>query len=522
MTKIDIISGFLGAGKTTLIKKLLAEAYQGEKLVLIENEFGEISIDGGFLKDSGVQVSEMSSGCICCSLVGDFNKALKEVHQQFQPDRILIEPSGVGKLSDVIVAVENTVKDVPDMKLNSFVTVADASKVKVYMKNFGEFYNNQIESAGTIILSRTQKLSQEKLEAAAAMLREKNADAAIITTPWDQIDGKTILAAVEKVSLADEMLEKMRAEHEADEHEHEHEHHHHHHELSADAVKGRAFLFGIVLNTLFVIGEFTAGFLFQSMGLLADAGHNLGDVSGLLISLAAFLLARKRYCQNYTYGFRKSTIWASLLNAAILLIAVGVIMTECIRKFLSPAEVGGWPIIITAGIGVVINGLTAFLFIREKEHDLNVKGAYLHMLADTLVSVGVVLSGVLILWTGWNIVDPLIGLVIAVVILFSTWRLLKESVRLAMDGVPEGIQVDDIREHLLEDPNVKAIHHLHIWPISTTENALTAHVVLNDLEQLDATRARLHEELAEHGISHATLEFESPAAHCPDEQKLEC
>ena len=228
MTKIDIISGFLGAGKTTLIKKLLAEAYQGEKLVLIENEFGEISIDGGFLKDSGVQVSEMSSGCICCSLVGDFNKALKEVHEKFQPDRILIEPSGVGKLSDVIVAVENTVKDVPDMKLNSFVTVADAGKVKVYMKNFGEFYNNQIESAGTVILSRTQKLSQEKLEAAAALLRQKNPTAAIITTPWDQIDGKTILAAVEKVSLADEMLEKMRAEHEADEHEHEHHHHHDH------------------------------------------------------------------------------------------------------------------------------------------------------------------------------------------------------------------------------------------------------------------------------------------------------
>ena len=230
MTKIDIISGFLGAGKTTLIKKLLAEAYQGEKLVLIENEFGEISIDGGFLKDSGVQVSQMSSGCICCSLVGDFNKALKEVHEKFRPDRILIEPSGVGKLSDVIVAVENTVKDVPDMKLNSFVTVADASKVKVYMKNFGEFYNNQIESAGTIILSRTQKLSQEKLEAAAAMLREKNPTAAIITTPWDQIDGKTILAAVEKVSLADEMLEKMRAEHEADEHEHHHHHDHDEHE----------------------------------------------------------------------------------------------------------------------------------------------------------------------------------------------------------------------------------------------------------------------------------------------------
>ena len=222
MTKIDIISGFLGAGKTTLIKKLLAEAFAGEKLVLIENEFGEISIDGGFLKESGVQVSEMSSGCICCSLVGDFGEALKEVYEQFKPDRILIEPSGVGKLSDVIVAVEDTVKDVSEMELNSFVTVADASKVKVYMKNFGEFYNNQIESAGPIILSRTQKLSQEKLEAAVSLLREKNAEAAIITTPWDQLDGKAILSAVEKVSLADELLEHMRHEHE------EHEHHHHH------------------------------------------------------------------------------------------------------------------------------------------------------------------------------------------------------------------------------------------------------------------------------------------------------
>ena len=189
MTKIDIVSGFLGAGKTTLIKKLLAEAFPGEKLVLIENEFGEISIDGGFLKESGVQISEMSAGCICCSLVGDFHKALKDVQAQFHPDRILIEPSGVGKLSDVIVAVQNTADETDDMKLNSFVTVADATKVKVYMKNFGEFYNNQIESAGTIILS-----------------------------------------AIEKVSLADELLEKMRAEHAADEAEHEHEHHHHDHD----------------------------------------------------------------------------------------------------------------------------------------------------------------------------------------------------------------------------------------------------------------------------------------------------
>ena len=237
MTKIDIISGFLGAGKTTLIKKLLSQAFQGEKLVLIENEFGEISIDGGFLKESGVQISEMSSGCICCSLVGDFGKALREVQSQFHPDRILIEPSGVGKLSDVIVAVQNTIADEPEMTLNSFTTVADATKVKVYMKNFGEFYNNQIESAGAIVLSRTQKVSQEKLEAAVAMLREKNPDAAILTTPWDDLDGKVILSAMEKVSLADELLAKMRAEHEAEEAEHEHEHHHdheheheHHHE----------------------------------------------------------------------------------------------------------------------------------------------------------------------------------------------------------------------------------------------------------------------------------------------------
>ena len=247
MTKIDIVSGFLGAGKTTLIKKMLAEAYKGEKLVLIENEFGEISIDGGFLKDAGVQISEMSSGCICCSLVGDFGRALVDVQKQFSPDRILIEPSGVGKLSDVILAVENTVKDVPEMKLNSFVTVADASKVKVYMKNFGEFYNNQIETAGTIILSRTQKVSPEKLQAAVALLRERNADAAIITTPWDELDGKTILAAMEKVSLADELMERIRAEHEAEEAEHhhhhhdhddddhdEHEHHHHDHEHEHD------------------------------------------------------------------------------------------------------------------------------------------------------------------------------------------------------------------------------------------------------------------------------------------------
>ena len=230
MAKIDIVSGFLGAGKTTLIKKLLAEAYQGEKLVLIENEFGEISVDGGFLKDTGVEISEMSSGCICCSRGGDFGKALAEVEEKFHPDRILIEPSGVGKLSDVVVAVQNTAKDNPALELTSFVTVADASKVRVYMKNFGEFYNNQVESAGTIILSRTQNLSQEKLEAAAELLRAKNPSAAILTTPWDQLDGKTILSAIEKTSLEEELLSRIHAEHEGSEAAHAHHHHDHDHE----------------------------------------------------------------------------------------------------------------------------------------------------------------------------------------------------------------------------------------------------------------------------------------------------
>ena len=236
MAKIDIVSGFLGAGKTTLIKKLLAEAYQGEKLVLIENEFGEISVDGGFLKDAGIEISEMSSGCICCSLVGDFGRALHEVEERFHPDRILIEPSGVGKLSDVVAAVEKAAGEDPALKLNSFVTVADASKVKMYMKNFGEFYNNQVEHAGTILLSRTQNLTQDKLEGAVALLREKNPGAVILTTPWDQLDGKTILSAIEKTSLEEELLERIRADHAAGEaahahhhHDHDHEEHEHHH-----------------------------------------------------------------------------------------------------------------------------------------------------------------------------------------------------------------------------------------------------------------------------------------------------
>ena len=231
MTKIDIVSGFLGAGKTTLIKKLLAEAFPGEKLVLIENEFGEISIDGGFLKESGVQISEMSAGCICCSLVGDFHKALKDVQAQFHPDRILIEPSGVGKLSDVIAAVEGVQKTTPALHLHSFVTVVDATKAKVYMKNFGEFFNNQVEHASAILLSRTQNMDQAKLDTAVRLLREKNAKAAILTTPWDQLTGAQIVSAMEGGhSLAEELMEEIAHEH----HDHEHHHHHHDHEHDHD------------------------------------------------------------------------------------------------------------------------------------------------------------------------------------------------------------------------------------------------------------------------------------------------
>ena len=244
MTKIDIFSGFLGAGKTTLIKKMIAESYKGQKLVLIENEFGEIGIDGGFLQDSGINITEMNSGCICCSLVGDFGKALKKVIAEYHPDRILIEPSGVGKLSDVIAAVSKVTND--EVTLGYTVAVADAGKVKVYMKNFGEFYNNQIETASTIILSRTDSIPQSKLDAAVAMLREHNSVATIVTTPWGELTGEQLIEALEgKASVAAELakmeMERLAEEDEEEDHhcchhhhddddEDEHEHHHHHHD----------------------------------------------------------------------------------------------------------------------------------------------------------------------------------------------------------------------------------------------------------------------------------------------------
>ena len=237
MTKIDIISGFLGAGKTTLIKKLIAESFAGQKVVLIENEFGEIGIDGSFLKEAGIEITEMNSGCICCSLVGDFKTALKKVIEQYSPDRIVIEPSGVGKLSDVAKAVERVNEDEEAVVINSLVTVVDGKKTKMYMKNFGEFFNNQVESAGTVIISRTQDMTQEKLDETMSLVREHNKEAVIITTPWDDIKGDQILEAMEKGhTLVDSLIEEMKKLPDEDEHEHHHHHgeHEEHHEHDED------------------------------------------------------------------------------------------------------------------------------------------------------------------------------------------------------------------------------------------------------------------------------------------------
>ena len=288
MTKIDVFSGFLGAGKTTLIKKLIEEAFTGEKLVLIENEFGEIGIDGGFLKDAGINITEMNSGCICCSLVGDFGTALQEVLAQYSPDRIMIEPSGVGKLSDVIKAVSGVIENNEDVVMNGYVTVADATKCKMYMKNFGEFYNNQIESAKTIVLSRTGNISEEKLSAALALIKEKNDKASIITTPWDEIDGKQILGAIEKSnSLELELMEEEEVcpecGHHHHHHDHEHEehvcecghHHHHHHDHEEECGCGHHH------------DHHHADDVFTSMGMESAHKYSEEELTGILKQLSA-------------------------------------------------------------------------------------------------------------------------------------------------------------------------------------------------------------------------------------------
>lgn len=287
----------------------------------------------------------------------------------------------------------------------------------------------------------------------------------------------------------------------------EHHDHTHHHTPQMDSLN-KAFIIGISLNILFVLAEFGAGFWFDSMGLLSDAGHNLSDVASLMLAMLAFRLAKVRPNEKYTYGFRKSTVLVSLLNAVILLIAVGVILTESVAKFLHPRAVEGEAIAWVAGIGVLVNGITAWLFMKDKERDLNVKGAYLHMMADALVSVGVVVSGLVIMHTGWYVIDPVIGVLVALVIVYSTWGLLRDSLRLSLDGVPAGTDMGKVKDIIQSIEGVKDVHHVHVWAISTTETALTAHVLICDASRLEEIKQEIKHALFDAGIQHVTLEFE--------------
>ena len=292
-----------------------------------------------------------------------------------------------------------------------------------------------------------------------------------------------------------------------------HEHHHHDHTVTS---LNKAFIWGIGLNVGFVVVEFAVGLCYGSMGLLSDAGHNLSDVASLLLAMLAFRLAQARATPKYTYGYKKSTVLISLLNSVILLIAVGVIVAESIGRMLHPEPVVGGAIAWTAGVGVAINGFTAWLFMKDKDRDLNVKGAYLHMAGDALVSVGVLVSGLVISWTGWTVVDPIVGLAVAGVIVASVWSLTRDSLRLSLDGVPGGIDIAEIERKMEAVPGVRAVHHIHIWAISTTENALTAHVVLDSLSRMEEVKHALKELLGRSEIPHATLEFESVTERCCD------
>lgn len=304
------------------------------------------------------------------------------------------------------------------------------------------------------------------------------------------------------------------------EHGHQHEHHdhhgHHHHHAHAIEKLSTIYIVAVALNLLFVIVEAVAGFIGNSLGLLSDAGHNLSDVFSLLLAMIALKLASSHATKRFTYGHRKASVLISLLNAIILLVAVGAIIVESIDKFFNPSEVNGSLIIWTAAVGIVINGVTAWVLSRQNQHDINTRGAFLHMLADTLVSVGVVVSGVVINLTGWTIVDPIIGLVIAVVILVSTWSLLSESLRMSTDAVPEGFDADDIRNRISAQEGVLNVHHLHIWAISTTETALTCHIVIPEASMLEEVTDRVKELLDGIGIHHSTLEMETRSSHCHD------
>ena len=290
-------------------------------------------------------------------------------------------------------------------------------------------------------------------------------------------------------------------------------HHHHNHSAQAQSLSG-IFILSIILNGLFVLIEAGVGLWQDSLSLLSDAGHNLSDVFSLVLVLVAFRLAKVKSNEHYTYGYRKSTVLISLLNAVILLVAVGAIVIESIHKFSEPSDVNGIAVSWTAGVGILINGVTALLLMRGQKNDLNVRGAFLHMAADTLVSVGVVISGIVIAYTGWTIIDPIVSLIIAGVILISTWEQLSDSLRLAVDGIPEGVDLKEIEQLLTAEEHVKEVHHIHVWAISTTETALTAHVVVDDLSQWHHVSEHLKHELEEHGITHATLEPETEESHC--------
>ncbi len=298
--------------------------------------------------------------------------------------------------------------------------------------------------------------------------------------------------------------------------ENHHHHVHHHHHAHAIEKLSTIYIVAVALNLAFVIVEAVAGFIGNSLGLLSDAGHNLSDVFSLLLAMVALKLASSHATKRFTYGHRKASVLISLLNAIILLVAVGAIIVESVEKFFTPSEVNGTLIIWTAAVGIVINGVTAWVLSRQHQHDINTRGAFLHMLADTLVSVGVVVSGVVINLTGWTLVDPIIGLVIAVVILVSTWSLLSESLRMSTDAVPEGFDVDDIRNSISAIDGVLNVHHLHIWAISTTETALTCHIVIPDASLLEEVTDRVKELLDGMNIHHSTLELETKSSHCKD------
>ena len=298
---------------------------------------------------------------------------------------------------------------------------------------------------------------------------------------------------------------------------HNHDHHHHSHAIDTKMLAGRAFKIGIALNVMFIIGEIIAGLKYNSMALLTDAGHNISDVGSLIISLLAFVLARKKATAIFTYGYKKTTVLAALINAVLLLLAVGVIAYESILRLNNPQPVVGTAVAWIAGLGIVVNGLTAFLFFKNKEKDLNIKSAYLHFLADALVSLGVVIAGIVVAYTGWNWIDAAMGLAIATLIVLSTWKLLMESFRLSVDAVPHGISVNNIKDLILADERIRGVHHIHIWSLSTTENALTAHVNINDelsFEQKMAVIKDLRHELAHHNIQHSTIELESQNNDC--------